>query len=30
VIIPEGGHNRIAVEMLIARVREELTTRRAS
>lgn len=26
-IIPEGGHNRIAVEMLIARVREELAAR---
>lgn len=30
VIIPEGGHNRIGVEMLIARVREELTSRQAS
>ena len=27
VIIPEGGHNRIGVEMLIARVREELQRR---
>jgi uridine kinase len=27
VIIPEGGHNRIGVEMLIARVREELASR---
>jgi len=27
VIIPEGGHNRIAVEMLIARVREEVAAR---
>ncbi|HRP07461.1 MAG TPA: uridine kinase [Gemmatimonadales bacterium] len=30
VIIPEGGHNRIAVEMLIARVREEISARAAS
>lgn len=30
VIIPEGGHNRIGVEMLIARVREELQQRQPS
>ncbi len=29
VIIPEGGHNRIAVEMLLARVQQELAARRA-
>lgn len=28
VILPEGGHNRIGVEMVIARVREELQRRR--
>lgn len=28
VILPEGGHNRIGVEMVIARVREELQHRR--
>lgn len=30
VIIPEGGHNRIGVEMVIARVRQELAARRPS
>jgi len=30
VIIPEGGHNRIAVEMVIARVRDEMAERSAS
>jgi uridine kinase len=30
VIIPEGGHNRIAVEMVIARVRDEMAERTAS
>ncbi|HET9065728.1 MAG TPA: uridine kinase [Gemmatimonadales bacterium] len=30
VIIPEGGHNRIGVEMVIARVRQELRQRVAS
>lgn len=29
VILPEGGHNRIGVEMIIARVRLELQRRRA-
>ena len=29
VILPEGGHNKIGVEMLQARVREELRRRRA-
>lgn len=28
VIIPEGGHNRIGVEMVIARVQQELAARR--
>lgn len=30
VIIPEGGHNRIGVEMVIARVHQELRSRRAA
>lgn|SRR5690606_18506926 len=30
VIIPEGGHNRIAVEMVIARVRDEMAERATS
>jgi uridine kinase len=30
VIIPEGGHNRIGVEMVIARVREALQLRQSS
>jgi len=29
VILPEGGHNRIGIEMIQARVRDELRTRRA-
>lgn len=29
VILPEGGHNRIGIEMIIARVRPELQRRRA-
>jgi uridine kinase len=30
VIIPEGGHNRIGVEMVIARVQQELAARRGN